>query len=50
VLDDIIQGIVRRTNTRSDELEEIDLSGFDTVEEQIEELKRRYRAIITYFH
>jgi hypothetical protein len=50
VLSSIIQGIVRQTNTRPDELEEVDLSGFATVEEQIEELKRRDRASIIYLH
>ncbi|MFQ5822252.1 MAG: hypothetical protein ACE5I5_19915, partial [Candidatus Heimdallarchaeota archaeon] len=34
-LDEIIQGVIRRTNTRPEEFEEVDLSHFKTVDEQI---------------
>ena len=42
-LDQIVQNVIRKTNTDSDEFEELDLSGFSSIDEQIEFLKRRDR-------
>jgi hypothetical protein len=42
-LDQIVQNVVRKTNTDSDEFEEVDLSKFSSIDEQIEFLKRRDR-------
>jgi hypothetical protein len=39
LLDEIIQGVVERTNTRPEELEIVDLSQFQTLDEQIAYLK-----------
>ena len=43
-LDEIVQGMVRTTNTSPEEFEELDLSQFETLEEQIEFLKKKNRA------
>jgi hypothetical protein len=47
-LDQIVQNIIKRTNTGSDEFEEIDLSGFSSIDEQIEYLKGRDRIDTMY--
>ena len=44
----IVQGVMRRTNTSPQEFEELDLSRFATVEEQIEYLKTSGRADLSY--
>ena len=43
-LDEIVQNVIRKTNTSPDEFEELDLSGFVTIDEQIEFLKRQNRV------
>jgi len=43
-LDEIVQGMVRTTNTSPEEFEELDLSQFETLEEQIEFLQKKNRA------
>ena len=40
-LDNIVQNIVRSTQTRPNEFEELDLSKFATIDEQLEFLKRQ---------
>ena len=47
-LDEIIQGVVGRTNTSPEEFEEIDLSSFETLEEQIEFLKKKQKVDTMY--
>ena len=47
-LNEIIQGVVRRTNTSPEEFEEIDLSSFETLEEQIEFLKKKQKVDTMY--
>jgi hypothetical protein len=47
-LDQIVQNIIRKTNTDSDEFEEVDLSVFLSIEEQIEFLKGRDRIDTMY--
>jgi len=47
-LDDIVQNVMRKTNTSPDEFEELDLSGFSTIDEQIEFLKQEDRADTMY--
>jgi hypothetical protein len=47
-LEDIIQNVMRKTNTSPDEFEEFDLSGFSTIDEQIEFLKRHDRVDTMY--
>ncbi len=47
-LDQIVQNMVRKTNTDSDEFEELDLSEFSSIDEQIEFLKRRDRVDTMY--
>ena len=47
-LDEIVQNVMRKTNTSPDEFEELDLSGFSTIDEQIEFLKRRNRVDTMY--
>jgi len=47
-LDEIVQGMVRTTNTTPEEFEELDLSQFETLEEQIEFLKKKNRADTMY--
>ncbi len=47
-LEEIVQNVMRKTNTASDEFEELDLSGFSTIDEQIEFLKRQDRVDTMY--
>jgi hypothetical protein len=47
-LEEIVQNVRIKTNTGSDEFEELDLSGFSTIDEQIEFLKRRDRVDTMY--
>jgi len=47
-LEEIVQNVRIKTNTGSDEFEELDLSGFSTIDEQIEFLKRRDRVHTMY--
>ncbi len=47
-LEDIVQNVMRKTNTSADEFEELDLSGFSTIDEQIEFLKQEDRADTMY--
>ncbi len=47
-LDQIVQNVMRKTNTDSDEFEELDLSGLSSIGEQIEFLKRRDRIDTMY--
>jgi hypothetical protein len=47
-LEEIIQNVMRKTNTGPDEFEELDLSGFSTIDEQIEFLKGRDRVDTMY--
>ena len=47
-LDRIVQNVREKTNTDSDEFEELDLSGFSSIDEQIEFLKRRDRVNTMY--
>ena len=49
-LDQIVQNVKAKTNTGSDEFEELDLSGFSSIDEQIEFLKRRDRIDTMYIH
>jgi polyhydroxyalkanoate synthesis regulator phasin len=43
-LESIVQNMVKKTNTDPDEFEELDLSRFSNIEEQIEFMKRQDRA------
>jgi len=47
-LEDIVQNVMRKTNTSFDEFEELDLSRFSTIDEQIEFLKRQDRIDTMY--
>lgn len=47
-LDEIVHNVMRQTNTGPDEFEELDLSEFSTIDEQIEFLKRRDRVDTMY--
>ncbi|UCG64789.1 MAG: hypothetical protein JSW12_19595 [Deltaproteobacteria bacterium] len=47
-LEDIVQNVMRKTNTSPDEFEELDLSRFSTIDEQIEFLKQEDRADTMY--
>ena len=47
-LDEIVQNVMRQTNTSPDEFEELDLSRFSTIDEQLEFLKRQDRADTMY--
>jgi hypothetical protein len=47
-LEEIVQNVRMKTNTGPDEFEELDLSGFSTIDEQIEFLKRRNRVDTMY--
>ena len=47
-LDDIIQNVVRKTNTGPDEFEELYLSDFLTIDEQLEFLKQHDRVDTMY--
>jgi hypothetical protein len=44
----IVQNVIRTTNTEPDEFEELDLSGFSSIDEQIEFLKSRDRIDTMY--
>ena len=43
-LEETVQNVMRKTNTSPDEFEELDLSRFATIDEQIEFLKRQDRV------
>ena len=43
-LENIVQNVVRKTNTGPDEFEELDLSMFSTIDEQLKFLKQQDRA------
>jgi len=47
-LEEIVQNVMRKTNTSPDEFEELDLSRFSTIDEQIEFLKRQDRVDTMY--
>ncbi len=47
-LDEIVQNVMRKTNAGHDEFEELDLSGFSSIDEQIKFLKRRDRVDTMY--
>jgi hypothetical protein len=47
-LDETVQNVMRKTNTSPDEFEELDLSRFSTIDEQIEFLKRQDRVDTMY--
>jgi hypothetical protein len=47
---DIINNVKRSTNTLPHEFEEIDLSRFATVQEQVDYLKARGRVDVSYLH
>ena len=47
-LEDIVQNVVRKTNTGPDEFEELDLSRFSTIDEQLEFLKHQDRVDTMY--
>ena len=47
-LEDIVQNVMRKTNTSPDEFEELDLSRFSTIDEQIEFLKQQDRVDTMY--
>ena len=47
-LDQIVQNVIGKTNTDSDEFEELDLSGFSSIDEQIEFLKGHDRVDSMY--
>ena len=47
-LDSIVRNVRIKTNTGPDEFEELDLSGFSTIDEQIEFLKRQDRVDTMY--
>ena len=47
-LDQIVQNVIRKTNTDTDEFEELDLSEFSSIDEQIEFLKSQDRIDTMY--
>jgi hypothetical protein len=47
-LDQIVQNVIRTTHTDSDEFEEVDLSEYSSIDEQIEFLKQRDRIDTMY--
>jgi hypothetical protein len=49
-LDGVIQNMIKRTNTSPAEFEEIDLSKFATLEEQLDYLEKRDLASKSYMH
>ena len=49
-LDQIVQNVKEKTNTASDEFEELDLSEFSSIDAQIEFLKQRDRIDTIYIH
>jgi hypothetical protein len=49
-MDQIVQNVISKTNTDSDEFEEVDLSGYSSIDEQIEFLKQRDRIDTMYIN
>ena len=47
-MDEMVQGMVQTTNTSPEEFEELDLSQFKTLEEQIEFLKKKDKVDTIY--
>jgi hypothetical protein len=47
-MDSIVQNVMIGTHTKPNEFEELDLSGFSTIDEQLEFLKRQDRVDTTY--
>ena len=47
-LEEIVQNVMRKTNTGPNEFEELDLSGYSTIDDQIEFLKRQDRVDTMY--
>ncbi len=47
-LEGIVPNVVRKTNTAPDEFEELDLSGFRTIDEQLEFLKQQDKVDTMY--
>jgi len=47
-LEQIVQNVIKKTNTDSDEFEELDLSEFSSIDEQIEFLKGQDRIDTMY--
>ena len=47
-LEPIVQNVVKKTNTSPDEFEELDLSEFSTIDEQLEFLKQQDRVDTMY--
>lgn len=47
-MDEIVQNMMITTRTRPEEFEELDLSGFDTIDEQLEFLKHQDRVDTSY--
>ena len=47
-MDSIVQNVMTKTHTRPAEFEELDLSGFSTIDEQIEFLKQQDRVDTMY--
>ena len=47
---DLFRGVMRSTNTLPHEFEELDLSRFATVQEQIDYLKAQGRGEVSYLH
>jgi hypothetical protein len=47
-LEEIVQNVRIKTNTGPDEFEELDLSGFSTIDEQIDFLKRQNKVDTMY--
>jgi len=47
-MDQIVQNVISKTNTDSDEFEEVDLCGHSSIDEQIEYLKQRDRIDTMY--
>ena len=43
-MDESVQNVMRKTNTSFDEFEELDLSGFSSIDEQIEFLKAQNKV------
>ncbi len=47
-LEDIVQNVIRKTNTSPDEFEELNLSEFSTIDEQLEFLRHQDRVDTMY--
>jgi len=47
-MDSIVQNVMIKTHTRPAEFEELDLSGFSTIDEQLEFLKQQERVDTMY--